>query len=1289
MYGLLLAAAVAAATASEKGTADMDVVVMAPEFVKGTVKRVAHTGWADGESIVQCADQSPDWAEWSLTLKQDGLYEIYARFAAHDSRPVELRIDDRVVAPEACAETTGSWKSSSARWFPAGHVILTKGEHVLRMWRQTCIPHIVAFGFSYQGPVEHSGGLFDLPSTMRLRDHYRKQDWMIWTIGGIQSYSVADGTYTITDGKHLLNRPLYGTNGPDTVFAGDRPLLALSRGPDLKLGLLRIGVGSGASRAWLHDVAGCRFGYDGAVVTWHIDGVIPNGKIRVATVCLPTEEGMLVRLEAPPETQAAWWYGGICDGFHDKRAGHGPMPVGDPLADARGNTVRVKGKTAEIETPDHVGVRVRMGTSHGAWREWRADDAAAAEADFDVPDKPVILVVSTSADAVTRVLEQPETAWREAVTHRRRIADRLTTETPEPVLDAAMRGNNAAMDGQYRPPSFLHGALRWGTECGGWYLGWRGWYGPIMAGDWERVRGAAIMHAEHQFDESGGRLRGKVANFVTFDQSSSDTKTGYTMQEVFLDHLRCYYQWTGDAAAMRQLWPCISRALAFQRRQIGRNLNGLYTNAVNTWISDGHHYNGHACTQASAYAVSHNRFAAEVAALAGADPDFYLKHAEHVLGEMRSRLWIPDRGMYAEYVDGDKAVHAAAEAPTVYHAVEMGAADRFEAYQLTRYVDRRLWRFGDQILANDWFPVIVTNGLIGFNESLNTALAYYLAGRSERAWKLLKVCCDSTRLAAVPGSISCYGSRRGEQGTYVDFTDASSMLARTVVEGLFGLRPRVDAGRVDWTPRFPESWDHASMETRGFALAFRRSDKQWHYRIVTDKALSRRLRLPVSMREVTGLTVNGREVTPVLEPGIGRPYVIVKTEEQRETDVVVSGTGTRPVVSYPARVGVGKRLTVRLPGAQLVAVHDPQQVLADVSVHDGESVSARVAAADGWHTAFVKAVQGDAVWWEPVNIECVPPLQCLSAEVVVVPGIDQVGIELSLRNDSGDDLVEDGILGVSGQEIPLTVTAPAGKSVELRAILPEASRCLPGHESVTLEAGGMTCSARVCLWRIFDAMPEQRETFIGECRLLDIQRNDTLADIFSRKRQSANGVKLNNWTWYKTDYINTDALRERATDGILLTHVGVPFSVSTAGPDGLYASRWDPFPQHVDVPVPPCHADRLYLLLANHTHNSQTHMVQARVTLEYADGGKTEVPLRCPDDIDGMLQHYSDMAPEWIGGQNHGWYGHGRASGVHADVTDIETDPLRTLTGFRVSCVTEETLIGVLGATVHRVRQQP
>jgi hypothetical protein len=137
------------------------------------------------------------------------------------------------------------------------------------------------------------------------------------------------------------------------------------------------------------------------------------------------------------------------------------------------------------------------------------------------------------------------------------------------------------------------------------------------------------------------------------------------------------------------------------------------------------------------------------------------------------------------------------------------------------------------------------------------------------------------------------------------------------------------------------------------------------------------------------------------------------------------------------------------------------------------------------------------------------------------------------------------------------------------------------------------------------------------------------------------------------------------------------------GPDGLFVSRWKPFEASTRVPVG-LHTDKLYLLLANHMTNMHSGLTQAEVMLEYADGDRVTVPLTAPHEIDSMVQHYSDLAPVWIGGEDQGWFGFGNAFGSHADITDIEVDPSRELAAFELRCVTRDTLVGLLAATAHR-----
>ena len=1280
----LISQAHAGAAAPER----FDVLIQAEQFVRGTVKAVRGQGWADEGGIIQCADNSPDWAEWEFEAPRGGVYLLFCRLAAQAPRPVDVFIDGTLIRRGALAVTTGGWRSSTARWFPVGPVPMKAGQHTLKILRATCIPHIDAFGLIRDPDIDLSQGPLAVPEDVWLDDSFAIQDWMIWTIGGIEQFTVQDGRYCITNGRHTLNRPLYATNGPDTVFGGDRPLVALLRGPTTKLGVLAAQIVGEQQRRWLHECETVQFSYDGACIEWRIkDPILGDNEMRLAVSALPDAEGFITRAEAQEEVQLSWWYGGLRGDYPDNRGAAGPLPGGRSENDCADNVVDPSGSTVTISRPDVAGAVLSVGVCPEArWEAVPAGEGLAGSVRTTCGSRPCYVVAAVSPEVLQEAAADPARAWAQARAHYDAIADRLAVDTPYPTLDGAVRGNNASMDGQWRPPSFLHGALRWGSECGGWYLGWRGWYGPIVAGDFERVKAAARFHFDRQFAEpdTGKLSKGKVASYVTFD--GKPTKAGYNMHEVMLDHLKQYYWWTGDHELMKELWPKIKLALEYQRREIGKGLDGLYTNAVNTWISDGHHYNGNACAQASAYAVAHNTFAQSVARLVGDDAAFYAQEAEKTRREMSRRLWIADRGYFAEYIDGDGILHDAAEAPTIYHPIEMGAADSFQAYQMTRYADDRLWRFGDQILANDWFPVIVTNGLIGFNESANTALSYYHAGRFERAWRLLKVCCDSTAKAAVPGSISCYGARDGAQGTYVDFTDASSMLARTVVEGLFGLQPRVDAGRVEWTPRFPSEWDTAALKTRGFECRFTRKDDTQRYVLSTDATLEHRLMLPVPFGRIREVTVNGKLIAaPETVATVVRPSLSIAVSSARETVVQISGEGALPALEHDPVVCVGEHVAIRCPGGVIAELLDPQGVLADAQV-SGDVLAGSISRDDGHHTAFVKVACDAGAFWAPLDIECVPPLRIDSARVAAVPGVDGMGLRLQVRNGGGEPLEAPAQVWFAGRRLDIEINIPPRETGEVDIPLPPETALTPGHSPIALRVGALEAATTVRFWRPFDITPESGEHFRAQCALLKFERNYTLSDIFTREypEDAAPAPQLNNWTWYKTDCINTDAMRARAANGVLLSTVGVPFAVTTKGNDGLYVSRWRPFEQAALVPVG-VRGDKLYLLLANHTHNSQTHMEQARVVLHYQDGTQNSVGLRSPGDIDGMLQHYSDMAPEWIGGIEQGWYGHGRASGVHADVTDINIDPSRELSAFELRCMTQETLIGLLGATVHRV----
>jgi len=1193
--------------------------------------------------------------------------------------------------------------------------------------------------------------------TAPLSDTYKKQPLYLHPLYNTQQYDVRDGAYRIRNGKHILNRVLYGTNGPESVFAGDRPVIVLTC-YTAKLGALGLQVLSGEQRMWLDQAEQINFTYDGAHVGWEVrDPILGEATLSLRVVALDTGAGYIVRTESTHPVRLRCWYGGLRGDYPDSKAGSGPLPGGRDEADCKGNTVTCDGNTAtvadanvetEIGGIKLTGAEVLLGlTAEGAWRAVEAGAGAAAEAEFTVGPEPSHIVVVTQArdpargmaekyclpriwDAYRKTLDRkpgemmkeilaaPEAAWQRALEHYEHLATRLTIETPDPILDAAMRGNGAAMDGCYRPPSIMHGAHRWGTNHGQWYVIWRGWYGPIVAGDLERIAGAARMHFAHQTKKPHPQSwlqPGRIADYVSTSGTFPDT-SGVNAHDVLIDHLRHYYRWTGDDALVKELWPSIKLALQYARRytqyMAGRNLGGLYTNNLNTFISDGHKYNMNACTQASAYAVARNRFAAQIAELTGDDADFYRQRAELTLGQMNARLWTPQRGYFAEFVDRDGVLHDALEAPTIYHPIEMGVADAFQAYQMTRYVDERLWQFGDQIRFNDWYPIIPTNNSISFSESLNTALAYYHAGRFERAWRLLKVCVDSTAKAATPGSISCYAGDDGRQGIYIDFSDTTSLLPRTVVEGLYGLEPRLDLGRVEWRPRFPAAWPHARLRTDGgFSLQFKREGNATQYVLESDSPLRHDLFLPAPFAALESVTVNGEAVEPETVDGLLRPYVRVSVPDATRTTVRVVGTGQLPKLIYPRRFGTGREtegltgwryggplsgneLVIECEGGRILELHNPQSLFSTIRFYP-HKLQAIVKDIRGHHTLFVQVETGVGTYWAPVDIQCVPRLEITQARLAALTDNETVALHVTVRNNMSKPLSSQAEILYAGQTLRTAIDIEAGTSQELALPLERPTQLYPGHNRVVLRAAGHTATSRTRLWRLFDALETRRQEFAKECKLIDFERTDNLPEVFTRQYELAPGRPpvrrygmLNFWTTYDTGYMNVEAMRKRAEDGVLMTHVGVPFGVTMEGNDGLYLSRYRPLRSSARIATA-VRADRLYLLLANHTHNSQSHMKLAEVVLHYADGSTQTVPLTSPHEIDSMLQHYCDMAPVWIGGKDEGWFGHGHASGVHADITDIQVDPARELTAFELRCTARDTVIGLLAATAHTIPSRP
>jgi len=480
-----------------------------------------------------------------------------------------------------------------------------------------------------------------------------------------------------------------------------------------------------------------------------------------------------------------------------------------------------------------------------------------------------------------------ELSQRFADTERRfaELRNRVSVETPDPFLDAAVGALNVATDAVWDEPesAIMHGAIAWRTKL----LGWRGPYSLDALGWHDRARRNFTYWVGRQntdpiparlspADENSNLARNEAALHSNGDLSNSH----YDMNLVFIDALFRHLLWTGDLDFARKVWPVIERHLAWERRLFRREFGPeklpLYEAYAVIWASDDLQYNGGGVAHASAYNYYHNKMAARLAKLIGQDATPYEREAELIAKAMREYLWLPDRGAFAEFKDllGLKLVHPSAGVWTFYHTIDSEVPTPTEAWQMTMDVDRRIPHLpvrGPGVPADDdyhvvsetdWMPYSWSVNNVVMGEIVHTALGYWQAGRPDEAYRLAKGALLASMFMGIsPGNVGAMDYldvyRRESQR---DFADGCGVTSRALIEGLFGVKPDLLAGELVIRPGFPANWDHASLKHPDFNFSFRREGDADSFIVEPRfaKPVALRFELAARREQLAGATVNGQ-----------------------------------------------------------------------------------------------------------------------------------------------------------------------------------------------------------------------------------------------------------------------------------------------------------------------------------------------------------------------------------------------------------------------------------------------
>ncbi len=1029
------------------------------------------------------------------------------------------------------------------------------------------------------------------------------------------------------------------------------------------LGHLHIGLATPEGPAkWLHQWSELEVSYvDGRMEYVIRDPAFPGVTVALEAIPLANSAGLLAKvgvqgLKGP--ASLVWAYGGASAFFtnwamtspefnYDPKQcakdairwqdGRFTLTRGFDKSDAIMNEVfavaaKLPGWKAVIQAGSSFKGRSGFGTPaafaaspsdlvrSAGWNETAEQTNVVAVQEIPLPpsDAAGFIAVGMGGDIV-EVIRHLEQAWKAARARNAAIAGRVETQTPDPYLDAAMPMMAFATEGTWGDSAIVHGGWSWRFA----YLGWRTWYGPNAYGWTDRIAKAIRNHIRLNRVMQGPD-EGALGSLLEYSPG-----VYYNMNEVFLDHVRHYFDYTNDLELMREIYPALQGIVKWEDRRLRPVEEPLYENALNTWISDQHWYIRGQCTQASAYMLRANTLLADLSRRLGHDPAAYERQAAAIRQAMQEKLWMPRAGVFAEYQDtlGARLLHPEPELPTIYHSAEFGSADGLQIWQMLHWADTHLRSErtpggGRLYWSSNWFPNMARSYThstyeMAYAEELSFALTNCLAGRSDEAYAIERACLAGIFNGPTPGGLACHSYIDGRQRANDEFADGISMWGRTIVEGLFGIMPKRPDGIVELSPQLPSSWPEASIAAPHFAYRWKHDGHRIAITWTSPVETAVRMRLPLLATAITSVLVDGQTTAHVVEAGVDLTWVIVKAPRGRQGTIEVAYEPRGSSAPTEIAVKQDETFSVQVEGSTVL---DPQGVLAAADLKDG-TLTGRIVCEPGPAVLFVSAGTKACPYHVPIRIR-VEPRSPTPAKAWIPPQVPDRDLSRWLLVD-------------------LTRTYNASVTDAMRLVA-EAVKPPPPPAS-------------------------EVNTGYYKYHLVPLFVSPPVSDEAWRKKVGSDGVA---WT----------------TDGI-------PFKSARQGPNIGVVTRVAVFPQSLELPVNG-QGRTLYLMLSGTTFAMQSHVVNLRLTLRYANGTSEAFDLVNPMGIGDCWNQYRfhDTAAngfENLGGRS-GPAGSSQVKDLtvpvvvdtEAHLVAFDLKPGAVLQSVRLEAVANDMIFGVMGATI-------
>jgi hypothetical protein len=1039
-------------------------------------------------------------------------------------------------------------------------------------------------------------------------------------------YLPEERDFVLLKGQRRFNRALYGTNTGFRVETGDLPEFALympGMGGNFKFGLI-----AGTKSKWLIETDSIKTIYRPGSMIYEIrDAWLGKGVVKLTVLALADAEGMIIKTEAiniTGATELLAVFGGASgkkfsrDGdigadpessFYlqeenckdnsyqlDKNSFHlfygtGKVLTEEEQYDIRhlpdtvknNNPVKNLRQLAGLFPPEAMMKVADITSRHDPVRplqlyQSKTTNAPVVTGNLVIRSGTSYFLVQNAATPVTKDYSLLKQYFDKAEAARKKIADRVVITTPDKYINTLGGALSTAADAIWEDPSYLHGAVAWRMRLNAW----RGAYVADPLGWHDRARkhfdsyalsqvtappstGVVMdtaLHLARHLEKIGTALFSD--GYICRNPNGDIRAHHYDMNLVFVDQLLNHFNWTGDTAYVKKMWPLLTRHLAWEKRNFDADGDGLYDAYAAIWASDALQYSGGGVTHSSAYNYRANKTAAELAALIGEDGTTYKNEADKIKTAIEKNLWLPKQGSYAEYKDllGNKLVHPSPGLWTIYHAIDSKVPDPFQAYLNLRYIDNHIphipvtakgWNEKNLYLLSttNWQPYTWSINNVALGELLHTSLAYWKGNRPEEAYQLWRsTLLESMYLGASPGGfqqLSFHDAIRGE--LYRDFADGIGMLGRSLVEGLYGIQPDALHDTLKIQPGYPKEWNFTTLTIPDIDYSFKRVGNVETYSIKSSfkKQLALKLVLPAYKNAIAKITINGKSSGwKIVAEAMGHPLIEIAAPYASKYQIIIYWSGNE--ISQPELDEIrydDPVINVFTGFNKASRVYDPEALIKNWNITNGQ-ITLRVNELSRKGDVFILLRQNKFTWWAPVAIEPRTPW-----------------------NPYGN--------------IPLATdtSGPAMREVEM-------------------------------------------STFFND-KITNIFKQQYLSPRPTSPTLQLPTQGIGNWCYpLVTATIDDSGLRKKAgVQNEITSTTGIPFATpgDTLLKNIAFTSQWDNYPDSITIPLSG-YANILHLLMAGTTNPMQSHVTNGMIVIHYTDNTADTLLLKNPNNWWPIEQDY-------------------------------------------------------------------